>query len=131
MITRKLSEMPIMKTMHNVDAGNLYDKENGVISVAVGASPVNEETVEEIRNNNFSRAELKIIQFYYLRGGFNYDKLPFFDKILIKLLQLKLKRKKFLTPDQRGMLNVYKEPADFSRRENIKDNVAYIHSFDN
>lgn len=33
MITRKLEDMPIMKTAHNVDARNLYDTENAVISV--------------------------------------------------------------------------------------------------
>jgi len=33
MIIKKLSEMPIMKTAHNVDARNLYNTENAVISV--------------------------------------------------------------------------------------------------
>jgi quercetin dioxygenase-like cupin family protein len=33
MIIKKLSDMPIMKTAHNVDARNLYNTENAVISV--------------------------------------------------------------------------------------------------
>jgi len=33
MITRKLSEMPIMKNAHKVDARSLYNTENAVISV--------------------------------------------------------------------------------------------------
>ena len=33
MIIKKLSDMPIIKTAHNVDARNLYDTENAVISV--------------------------------------------------------------------------------------------------
>ena len=33
MIIRKLSDMPIMSTAHNVDARNLYDTEHAVISV--------------------------------------------------------------------------------------------------
>ena len=33
MIIRKLSEMPIMKNAHNVDARSLYNTENAVISV--------------------------------------------------------------------------------------------------
>lgn len=33
MIIKKLSDMPIMKTAHNVDARNLYDAEHAVISV--------------------------------------------------------------------------------------------------
>lgn len=35
MIIRKLSEMPIMKNAHNVDARNLYNTENAVISVII------------------------------------------------------------------------------------------------
>jgi len=33
MIIKKLSDIPIMKTAHNVDARNLYNTENAVISV--------------------------------------------------------------------------------------------------
>lgn len=33
MIIKKLSDMPIMKTAHNVDARNLYNTEKAVISV--------------------------------------------------------------------------------------------------
>lgn len=33
MIIRKLQDTHIMKTAHNVDARNLYDTENAVISV--------------------------------------------------------------------------------------------------
>lgn len=33
MIIKKLSDMPIMKTAHNVDARNLYNTENAVMSI--------------------------------------------------------------------------------------------------
>ncbi|HNR65810.1 MAG TPA: cupin domain-containing protein, partial [Atribacterota bacterium] len=33
MIIKRLQDTPIMKTAHNVDARNLYDTENAVISV--------------------------------------------------------------------------------------------------
>lgn len=33
MIIKKLADMPIMKTAHNVDARNLYNTENAVITV--------------------------------------------------------------------------------------------------
>ncbi len=99
-----------------------------VIVFAVGASPYREEIVNEVRDKNFSEEEQKYIQFYYLRGGFNYHKLPLFDKMLMKLLQWKLKWKKVLTPDEKGMLNAYKKPVDFTRRENIKEIVSYVQS---
>lgn len=102
-----------------------------IVVFAVGATPFREETVEEVKNNNFSKEQLDQIRFYYLRGGFNYNKLPFFDKLLMKLLQLKLKRKKVLTADEKGMLNAYQKPADFTRKENIDSIVTYARSSEN
>jgi len=102
-----------------------------VIVFAVGASPYREEIVNEVRDKNFSKEEQKYIHFYYLRGGFNYTRLPIFDKILMKLLYLKLKRKKVLTPDEKGMLNAYKKPADFTRKDNIKEIISYVRSLYN
>ena len=103
-------------------------KEKILVVFAVGATPYREDTVEEIKNNNFSGEQLGKIQFFYLRGGFNYNKLPLIDKFLMKLLQLKLKRKKSLTADEKGMLNAYNKPVDFTRRENIDDIIFFIRS---
>ena len=106
---------------------NLYNlKEKQLIVFAVGATPFREETVEEIKHNNFSEEQLTKIQFFYLRGGFNYNKLPFTDKILMKLLQLKLKRKKNLTADEKGMLNAYNKTVDFTEKKNIGEIVHYV-----
>ena len=99
-----------------------------LVVFAVGATPYREDTVEEIKNNNFSGEQLEKIQVFYLRGGFNYNKLPLIDKFLMKLLQLKLKRKKSLTADEKGMLNAYNKPVDFTRRENIDDIISFIQS---
>jgi menaquinone-dependent protoporphyrinogen IX oxidase len=103
-------------------------KEKNIIVFTVGATPSREETVQEIKRNNFNREQLGQIRFFYLRGGFNYNKLPFIDKVLMKLLQLKLKMKKNLTLDEKGMLNAYNKPVDFTRRENIEDIISYIRS---
>lgn len=105
-------------------------KNKRVIVFAVGASPYRKEILDEVRDKNFSEEEKKIIHFYYLRGGFNYHKLPFLDKILMKLLHLKLKRKKVLTADEKGMLNAFKQPVDFTRKENITELVSYVQSLE-
>jgi len=112
---------------HNLD----ILKGKKVIVFAVGASPYREEIVNEVRDKNFTKEEKKYIHFYYLRGGFNYTKLPLSDKILMKLLYLKLKRKKVLTPDEKGMLNAYQKPADFTRKDNIKEIISYVRSLYN
>jgi len=103
-------------------------QEKRIIVFAVGATPFRKDTVEEIKHNNFTEEQLEKIQVFYLRGGFNYNKLPLIDKFLMKLLQLKLKRKKSLTADEKGMLNAYNKPVDFTRRENIDDIISFIQS---
>ena len=58
----------------------LCDKK--IVVFAVGASPPRENVLDEVRNNNFSEEQKKIM-FFYLRGGFNYGKLNFSNKILM------------------------------------------------
>jgi menaquinone-dependent protoporphyrinogen IX oxidase len=103
-------------------------KDKKVIVFAVGASPFRQEVIKKVRDENFSKEEQEYIKFYYLRGGFNYNKLPLWDKILMKLLQMKLKRKKILTPDDKGLLNAYKKPVDFTWKGNIAEIVSYVQS---
>lgn len=106
--------------------GRLKDKK--VIVFATGASPFREEVIEEVKNKNFTAEQQKNIQFFYFRGGFNYSKLNTFDKILMTLLKWKLKTKKELTTDERGMLAAYNKPMDFTSKKSIEALVNYINS---
>lgn len=98
-----------------------------IIVYACGATPDREETTIEIRNMNFTEEQQKSIRFFYLRGGFNFSKLGFVDKVLMSLLKLKLKMKKESkrSPDERGMLAAYAAPSDYSKRKYIEELVAY------
>lgn len=98
-----------------------------VIVYACGATPDREETTIEIRNMNFTEEQQKSIRFFYLRGGFNFSKLGFVDKVLMTLLKLKLKMKKESkrSPDERGMLAAYAALSDFSKRKYIDELVTY------
>lgn len=95
---------------------------------ACGCTPTREETTGEIRDMNFSLEEQEYIEFFYLRGGFNYSKLTVWDKILMTLLKLKLKTRRNPSADERGMLAVYARPADFTSKKNIADLVDYLKS---
>lgn len=97
-----------------------------VVVFATGASPAREETIDEVRNKNFSPGQQKKIHFFYLRGGFDYSKLGLFDKLLMQLLKKKLQKKANPTTDERGMLAAFKKPVDFTGKKHIRELVAFI-----
>lgn len=103
-------------------------KDKKIAVFAVGASPTGEGIICEVRDKNFTPEQQKQIKFFYLRGGFNYGKLKPFDKFLMTMMKWILKRKKELTPDDRGMLAAYDNPVDFTNRKYIDEIVAYINS---
>lgn len=104
----------------------LSDKK--IIVFAVGASPPRENVFEEVKNRNFSIEEQKKIAFFYLRGGFNYSKLNFTNKLLMLILKVRLRMKKDKTSDEKGMLTAYANPIDCTKKENIKQITEYVKS---
>ncbi|MBU3182765.1 flavodoxin domain-containing protein [Clostridium psychrophilum] len=99
-----------------------------VVVFATGASPSSEEVISEVRDKNFTPEEQKQLQFFYLRGGFDYSKINPFDKALMTLLKWTIKMKKELTPEARGMLSMYDKPVDFTRKKNIDQIITYVNS---
>lgn len=103
-----------------------------VVVFATGASPYSETVVEEIITNNIPSDQQDIIKIFYLRGGFNYGKLPLGDKVLMSLLKWKIRnkkrKKKTLTRDEKGMLAAYSKPVDFTKKEHINEIVEYVNS---
>jgi flavodoxin len=104
----------------------LVDKK--LVIFAVGASVYKENIPDEIKSRNFSAEEQKALKFFYLRGGFVYDKLDFTNKILMTLFRIKLTLKRNRTPDEKGMLMAYAHPLDCAKKENIREIVEYVHS---
>ncbi|MDF2686196.1 MAG: hypothetical protein K0S55_1377 [Clostridia bacterium] len=109
---------------------NNFDKlkDKKLIIFTLGATPVRPEIFEEVKKSNLTEEQQKYIKFFMLRGGFDYNKLSFIDKILMKLLKAKIKSKKNPDADERGMLNSYTHPVDFTNEKNIKPIVDAINS---
>lgn len=104
----------------------LRDKK--IVVFATGASPVRKEVVDEVINMNFSEDQKKKIKFFYLRGGFDFNKLDLLNKFLMLLLKVKLLLKKEKTADDRGMLSAYSHPFDATKKENIKELIDFVKS---
>lgn len=100
--------------------------EKKIIIFATGASPWKKEVVDEVLNKNFSIQQQKLVKFFYLRGGFDYNKLTLFNKFLMQLLKIKLKKRTNLTADDKGMLAAYSHSMDFANKKNISEIISYI-----
>ncbi len=97
-----------------------------IIIFATGLSHDSEEVREEIFKNNLKEFIHENISLYYFRGGFDYSRLGFMDKALMRLLKLKISMKKKkgqpLTSDEKGMLAVFHQKVDFTNRKSL-DNL--------
>lgn len=90
-----------------------------VIIFAVGASPVREETTKLLRKSNLPAEIDQQIQFFYLRGGFDYSRLSPFMKLLMNLKKQQVKASKDTNPDAKGFLASYERPLDFTNKKYI------------
>lgn len=111
---------------------NHLDKLQGkkLVVFATGAAPGRAEELDHVRDSNFTQEQQKRIRFFYLRGGFDYSKLTWVDKLLIILLRLKIqwrkKRNVQLHPDEKGMLHACDQAVDFRRKTNISDLITFV-----
>lgn len=102
-------------------------KNQELIVFGVGATPPKEGLDEELINANFDIEERKNIRFFYMRGGFDFNSLNFIDKILMRMMKRSILKKdpKERTPDEKGMLNSFDNPVDFTGRKNIEPLIDY------
>lgn len=98
-----------------------------LIVFAVGASGPKDNILKEIKEANFSEREKNDCSVFYLRGGFNFNKLNLMDKGLMLLMKRSIEKKKpsERTADDRGLLNAYDQPVDFTREKNIEPLISY------
>lgn len=102
-------------------------KNQRLIVFAVGATPPKEGLKDEIMNANFTPKEKDHVEFYYMRGGFNFNELNFIDKGLMLMMKRSIKKKdpKERTADEKGLLNAYEQPVDFTKKRNIEPLINY------
>jgi hypothetical protein len=91
-------------------------------------SPFKKEIIDEIRQKNFQEGEQKYIKLFYLRGGFNFNKFNFTNKIIMNLFKWGLRSKRKKTTEEIQILAAYEKPVDFTKKENIKELTDYVDS---
>lgn len=101
-------------------------RDKHLVVFACGATPGRDAEIADIVAANFTPEQRQDIPFFYLRGGFDFDKLGLVDKILMTLLKWKLRLKRNKTGDERGMLEAYAKPVDFTKAERVAPIVAHV-----
>jgi menaquinone-dependent protoporphyrinogen IX oxidase len=98
-----------------------------LIVFAVGATPPKNGLIDELISANFTATEKENVKLFYLRGGFNFNGLNLIDKGLMLMMKRSIKKKdpKNRTPDEKGLLNAYEQPVDFTNEKNIQSLISY------
>lgn len=94
---------------------------------ATGATPnAANDTIEEIWKNNFSADELTNIPHFYMQSGLCYEKMPFFDKTLMKTLSKIMKKKKNKNENEKGFAKAIQSSYDISSEEYAQPLINYL-----
>ncbi len=96
---------------------------------ATGAMPDNaKETVDQMWRMNLTSDELTEIPHFYMPGGLCYEKMPFLDKMMMKLFAASLKRKKNKTEYEEKSAEAISASYDISSRKYIMPLIAYLNA---
>lgn len=111
---------------------NANDKK--LVLFATGASPMKSVDKSALISHNMSPTISDRVMFFYLRGGYDFNRLSFIDKILMTIFKFKIRfysKKRALTADENGMLNAYNQPVDFTKEDHITPIVEHIRQLEN
>jgi len=102
-----------------------------LVVFATGATPnTAEDMIEEAWRNNFTPEELEQIPHFYMQGGLRYEKMPFGDRLMMKVFSSMVKRKKDKSEYEQTMEQALDDSYDVSSRKYIAPLVSYIHQKD-
>lgn len=103
-------------------------KDKRLIVFAVGISPGRDDELKTLWKNNLPSNEmLETIPTFYLRGGFNYQKLNLKNKFLMYgLKKMHLEKIKNPTEDDKGMLAMYDVPQDFTDQQMLEPMLQFL-----
>jgi len=98
-----------------------------LIVFATGATPIAaEDVIQKIWANNLSKTELETIPHFYMQSGLDYEKMGFFDRIIMKMAAMVMGGKKTKDDNEAGFELAIKRSHDISSREYIAPLVDFF-----
>lgn len=93
---------------------------------AVGASPEDSESVAEFLEKTFGGERWRNVAHFYCQGGLDYDRMPMFCRMLMKMLKKSLDGKKDKTQQEEEMAKMIGSSYDISDRKYAEPVIAWI-----
>ncbi|MFW3145402.1 MAG: flavodoxin domain-containing protein [Thermoplasmatota archaeon] len=97
-----------------------------LIIFANGFSFDDKESIEKMKEKNFTPDELQQIEFFYMRGAFYMNKLPLKEKIMMTVVKKALKDKEDLEEDEKMLMDALNNPFDHLDKKNITEMINRI-----
>ncbi|MDD7719415.1 MAG: flavodoxin domain-containing protein [Eubacteriaceae bacterium] len=98
---------------------------------AVGAAPAESPVVEKMLTlNMLSEKHSEKCTMFYCPGGINYDKMSFFNRLILKSFSRMLAKKKDKTEQEQTLSDAMGHNFDNSDRKYIEPIVTYMRRFD-
>lgn len=98
-----------------------------LIVFATGATPAGaEEIINTTWKGNLTEEELIAVPHFYLQSGLSYEKMGFFDRMLMKAFSKMLSKKEDKSAEEAGTQLAITKSHDISSREYIKPLVQYV-----
>lgn len=86
------------------------------------------DVIDEMWSNNLSPVELLDIPHFYMQGGLCYEKMPLFDKMMMKLFCLIMKKKKNKDKKEEQFEQTIAASYDISSKKYIMPLLTYLNS---
>jgi len=106
-------------------------KDKNFLVFAVGLAMTEDKSYQEFKKKNFK--DFNNIQDFYLRGSFNFNKLKFLDKAMVRVFKTMLKKQSSDKENEQiiSMINTNAKPVDFTNKENIKPIIQAVKDLHN
>ncbi len=102
-------------------------KASQFIVFVTGAMPNEEkDTIDEMWKNNFTSEELQQIPHFYMQGGLRYEKMPFFDKMMMKVFCMMMKKKKNKNEKEQQLADIITTSYDISSKSYIMPLIEFL-----
>lgn len=98
-----------------------------IVAFAVGATPAEaEEAVRKVLEQNFTAAQRKEIQTFYLQGGLDYERMDVVSRMAMRMLCRMLRGQKNRSAEDEAMLRMIEKSFDGTNRAAIEPIVAAV-----